>query len=394
MKPQPRRRKQRPHPGWVFPILSLGLLTLPLLARAETVVVLLKNGDRLTGTVMSQDNSHLVLETVLGRLTVPLEQIQSKEVKPSQPPAAAPQAVPQPPSPPKPTAESVVQTLRSLSDQYQAGKITAAEYHQKRAELLETGPATGMAQPQPAAPPPVAEKPAPAPAPAPAPPGGVAKAKIKSQWTGELRIGLDQGWGTKDRQLLTGSAKLTQAWQRFRNIADYRVAYGKTDGDLTANRMDGTLKSDWQIKSRYYLYNLGGAGYDEIRKIDLKYEEGPGAGMELLKLKNLGLSAEVGVNYYVELHDELKTRENFYYRPAETFTWKLTPRLQLDEKFEWFPRFEEPQHYRIRFESNLQYLLGSKLSLVLTVLDQYDTDPAPGVEPNDLQILSSLGVKF
>ena len=50
--------------------------------------------------------------------------------------------------------------------------------------------------------------------------------------------------------------------------------------------------------------------------------------------------------------------------------------------------------YRFRFESNLRYALMNYLFFTLTVLDQYDTEPPAGVGPNDLQVRSTLGVKF
>jgi hypothetical protein len=48
----------------------------------------------------------------------------------------------------------------------------------------------------------------------------------------------------------------------------------------------------------------------------------------------------------------------------------------------------------MRFETTLSYELWKNLSLNWTVLDLYDSEPAAGVERNELQIRSSLGVKF
>jgi uncharacterized protein DUF481 len=55
---------------------------------------------------------------------------------------------------------------------------------------------------------------------------------------------------------------------------------------------------------------------------------------------------------------------------------------------------ENVNQYRARFEINLKYLLLQNLSLNLTVIDQDDSDQAKGVDKNDLQIRSSLGLKF
>ncbi len=84
----------------------------------------------------------------------------------------------------------------------------------------------------------------------------------------------------------------------------------------------------------------------------------------------------------------------FYYRLAEIVNWPFGPKLSMDEKFEFFPRVEDLDQYRFRFETNFRYWLRSNLSLNLTVLDVYDTQPAPNVTRNDLQLRSSVGVKF
>jgi hypothetical protein len=50
--------------------------------------------------------------------------------------------------------------------------------------------------------------------------------------------------------------------------------------------------------------------------------------------------------------------------------------------------------YRFRFECNLRYWLWENLSFNLNILDTYDTQTAKDVGRNDLQIRSSIGVKF
>jgi hypothetical protein len=48
----------------------------------------------------------------------------------------------------------------------------------------------------------------------------------------------------------------------------------------------------------------------------------------------------------------------------------------------------------LRGESTLRYPLLQNLSINLNVIDLYDTAAPPGVEPNDLQVRSALGIKF
>ena len=62
--------------------------------------------------------------------------------------------------------------------------------------------------------------------------------------------------------------------------------------------------------------------------------------------------------------------------------------------FEIYPREIDFSEYRLRFEATLRYLLTTSLNLNFNVIDLYDTQPAAGVTPNDLQIRSTIGIKF
>lgn len=297
--------------------------------RAQTVVLHLRNGDRITGTVVSEDTNQVMLSSALIKeIVVPIAAIERREIIPAETPSAKP-----PPATVKPVT------------------------------------------PQPAASLPVAAKP-------------------PKHWVREAQIGMDAVFGQKDRQLYYGRLKATYVKDRFKNIFDYNVSYGRTDGVLSENRMDGSSKTDFNLGKRVFVYNLGGAGHDEIRKIDLRYEEGPGIGYHLITRSNFVFNVESGANYQAQYFSDRTKNENFYVRLAEDFTWKINNRLTWDEKLEYFPRVENGNQYRARFETNLKYLLLQNLSLNLTVIDQYDSEPANGVDKNDLQVRSSLGLKF
>src|SRR5262249_15283720 len=148
---------------------------------------------------------------------------------------------------------------------------------------------------------------------------------------------------------------------------------------------------------KFYLYNLGGVGYDKIRNIDLHYEIGPGIGYHLLNFTNFVMNTEAGVNYQVQDRfnkvntgtntiTTYTTSEKFFFRLAEDVTWKINKTLTATEKFEFFPQVADFTEYRMRFESTLSYGFWQNLSLNLSVLNLYDTQPAVGVPNNDLQI--------
>lgn len=321
--------------SWLWLLAGAWLLSLPV--HAETNVVLhLKSGDRIAGTIVSEDTNRVVIATSwIKELPVPLSAIEWREAGPPSPAAVALQA-----------AKSNV------------------------VAVLTTAPPT-------------------------------TKPPEPKRWKVDVTMGTDLLFGAVDRQLYYSRLKLTyeQPYKSnpkkfFRSLVDYTVDYGRTEGVESANRMGGSIKTDFDVGRRVYLYNLAGAGYDEIRQIDLYYEIGPGVGYHLFTLPKFVMNVESGVNYQAQQRHDSRDVESFYLRLAEDVTWKITPRVTLTEKFEFYPNIENTDQFRARFDATLSFGLWRNLTLKLTVLDLYDTNPARNADNNELQIRSALGITF
>jgi hypothetical protein len=235
-------------------------------------------------------------------------------------------------------------------------------------------------------PPPVAKKAEAAPT--------AATPKGPKLWNSELQIGLNLRYNNSESQEYLLVAKTTYAKTPFRHIFDYNFTYGRTEGIVSANRMAGTEKTEFDLNPRWYLFNQAGAGYDEIRKINLQYEESPGIGYVLLTNANLILKSEVGFTFQQQFQKEQETQTTYSARFGELFTWRIWDKLLAEGRFEFFPNLADFGQYRIRFESTVKYPLTKSLSLNLIFIDLYDTLSARDVSNNDVQIRSSLGVKF
>jgi hypothetical protein len=330
--------------------------------RADTIILHLKNGDRLAGTIVSEDTNRVVLTTRwIKEVAVPVSEIERREK----------------------SAES------ALAGSGAAGEATTAAG--KSAGTVPAGATNAVS------------------------PGTAARAGTvvgvtsvpstqphsAKHWKGEARVGADYLSGAKAQEIYYGRLKISyerpyvsNPKQYFRNILDYSVDYGQTEGVKSANRMEGSDKTDFDVgKRKFFVYNLATIGYDEVRRIDLHYEIGPGAGYHLLTQSDFVMNVEAGADYQAQDRADQTRKSDFFYRLAEDITWKLQKRLTFTEKFELFPVFDFSS-YRARFEATMSYGIWQNLSLNFTVLDLYDTQPAQNVPKNDLQVRSSLGVTF
>lgn len=361
-------RKNSPPAAHLRPLALWACLFVTTLAEAQPVILHLRNGDRVSGDLVAEDPSRITLtNAILGRLSIPLTAVARREGVTNAAIAASPATI-STNTPPPPAVPPVLQgKLNDLQTVYATGNISAEEYHRQRSKVLSP----------------------------PKPPG-------PKYWSAELFAGMDLLYSEKDHQLYTGRIKLNYARAPIRNNIDYLFSYGWTDGELSANRMDGWMKTDLDLTPKIYLYSLGGAGYDEIRRVNWRYEIGPGLGYHLIKRTNLVVRVEGGFNYQVQNIEEVtatgpsfdREQKNYFQRLAQDIRWNIGGQFTFDEKVEYFPELTDLHVYRLRAEANLRYWLKSNLSLNFTVINTYDAKTATGVGQNDLQVRSSIGVKF
>ena len=318
--------------------LVTGLITT---ATATPVVVHLRNGDQITGDLLAQETNHIVIQTGwAGVLSLPVGIVGGLRTTGGENLLPAPKATTRPPE--NAPAKSKAATAR--------------------------------------------------------PPQSPAAPKL---WKHNLQFGSNLNAGARDQQLFYTRIKSTyqKPYEQnpkkfFRSTAEYSADYGETERVRSANRMSGSLKTDFDGGENSYFYNEGRAGYDEIRKIDLQYEVGPGLGYHLVRKPTFELDVESGLNYQSQKRSAGGDLKDVFFRAAEDSTWKLTSKLSFTKKFEFLVNAEDAEQFRLRLEANTNYKLFANMSLNLTLLEQYDTDPAPKVDQNELQIRSSIGLTF
>lgn len=333
-------------------VLALGCLFALATSAQTNVILLLKNGDRLAGTVLSEDTNHIIFATSWAKeLTVPLSAIEKRE------------------------ASTNVVIVATPSMTTNAPALTAKP---------ASAPATTLAVVKVATPP--------APPPAPSAP---------KKWKASVQVGTDLLFGAVDRQLYNGVLNFTYAEpyksdpkKFFRAIFDYRVDYGKTEGVKSTDRMNSSIKVDFDVGKRLYLYTLATVGYDDIRLIDWEYQAGPGVGYHLFAEPKFVMNTEVGLNYQEQDRAQGDDVKNAYGRLAEDVTWKISDRVTFSHKFEIFPNLQDTGEFRSRMEATVSFKLMQNLSLNITAIDLYDTSPALSVNNNELQIRSTVGVNF
>jgi hypothetical protein len=211
--------KKRLSDAWS--LLATVSLTLLLNATAfgQGVVIHLKNGDRISGTILSETPSAVRLtNSFLGAFEVPVAEIAKREAQPA--PVAA--------------------------------VITNAPVVAVSTNLVPAKTNVVVAAPPKEPKPPLS----------PANPEATPIASTPSHWKHDLRFGVNLRYATKDSHEFLSLLKSTYGKQPFRHIFDVNFKYGRVEGALSANSLAASEKTEYQLSPKSYVFGLIGGGYD------------------------------------------------------------------------------------------------------------------------------------
>lgn len=312
---------------------------------ADRVILTLKNGDRVSGNLISETGDRIVVKSpVLGQLSVLKAELGRRE-------DVAPAPVAPAAAPPRVAAST---------------PVPAAAASTNFPGLGPTGWTPAWVRP------------------------------FLTNWHGNVQLGMDLGFGTSDRQTFYLNAGATHTWNRLRNLADFHSVYGVVKQLSSANRLDGSLKTetDLDARRRFYAYNQGGAGFDAVRQLNREFHEGMGMGYKILQRPRFTLNSEGGFQYQSFDYLAAPDRSFVSLRLGENLSWKPMEKLSLNQRLTFTPNVENLNEYHVRFELGMSYPLFRRITLNVNLIDEFESQPPARVDRNDLQVQSTLGLNF
>lgn len=355
--PRQKLRKTSTDLARIALAIGLTLLAFQTGIAGEKVALTLKNGDRLSGELTSENDTKVVLKTpLLGTLRIPKSDITKREtILPPAPTAGLEKQASKPPSP-APISPAPVPTPA----------VTVGKPVLTNSTPILTSWVPAWGQP------------------------------FLTNWHGNIQLGLDLGFGTSDRQTFYFNGSASHSWNRLRNFADIHSAYGFVNQVQSANRVDGSLKTETDLGQgrRIYAYNQGGASADVIRQLNMEFHEGIGMGYKVLQRPKMTVNTEAGLQYQSFDYRLAPDRSFVSLRLGENLSWNLLDKLTLNQRLAVTPNVADFSEYHVRFDIGLSYPLFKRVTLNVNFIEEYESKPPRGVDHNDLQVQSTLGVSF
>ena len=335
------------------------LVAILLLSYAHADEVIMKNGDRLQGKIVSMDSGELVLETTYaGKVTIAWDQVARL------------------------TSEDILEI--SLPDEKAfKGKAIAAE-DGTLVLMPETGPATepiAMSQVQTLDPP---------------------KPPEKWKFTARVTAGLDIEKGNTDKDNYNGDYRFGLSKRHHRITLYGEHTLENTRGERSSENSLLNLDYNRFMSEKWYLFGNGQTQRDKFQDLELLWSLAGGAGYQVWESKKKNLSLQIGPSYVNELYTkpmvEFDNKDHRDYAAGfwaiDFDMWFFKRVLQIFHHDDGFVSFEDSDVWRLRTRTGIRIPIVRKLFTSLQYNYDWVNSPADGRLNYDSRVLFKLGWEY
>jgi len=365
------------------PFIAGLILFLALAIPALTDQLILKNGDRLTGSIAKSDGKTLVIKTdYAGDVTVKLDAIQSLTSTGDLHVTAGGKS-------------AVGPVTTSGTDVVVAAKTGGPVQSPIASVTLMRSPAEQAAY----------EK--------------TLHPGLLEGWTGGLNLGFALTAGNSETKNLNIAFNGVRKGFRDKLVLYENSVYAVSDklnrvpispSQTTANSNGGGIRYDRDFAPRIFGFGSGDFFGNSLQDLNLRSILGGGLGLHAIKSPATTLDLLLGANYTHESYsvpinppDPAQSQNLAALTIGDTFTHKLGKSTNVTQSFQFYPDLSNTSQYRFTFNFGTVTKLSKWLGWQNAIADVYVSNPpgvpvtvppTPRIERNDLQISTGLNISF
>jgi len=171
--------------------------------------------------------------------------------------------------------------------------------------------------------------------------------------------------------------------------------------NTTASAIRGGARVDVNLRGRLFAFGLADFEHDRFQDLDLRSVLGGGLGYHLIKEKDRTFDLFGGLTYNQEYYSQpfsppnpSTTRKTAEFVLGETLATKLGSRTTLAEVFNFFPNLSDTGDYRLQLDATAATKIKNWLSWQVTLSDRYVSRPLLGLKDNDVLFTTGLRLTY
>jgi hypothetical protein len=327
----------------LFRLFYVVLCLVPVLAWADEVVT--RNGDRLTGEILTMEDNVLSLHTEYGEMKVDWEKVVHVTSD-------------------KPMKVRVLGEKKGwLSDFFLGG-------HEFRhvMELRQDGliPLSDVK--------------------------GINVEHIRHD--GTITLGGNHTTGNTNTKAVNAISRATIQAHRQRLDLEGKYNYGEANGAVTARNWLLQLKYDYFLTEKFFINTSNMLEHDRFQNLQLRTTLGGGVGYQFLNTGDISLSSTIGLAYVDEDYTTVPRTETPSSHWGYRFEATLWSRCKLFQRFDGYYDLRYGNGLRIIMDQGLRIPVFKTLYVSLEYDYRLNTQPAPGRTEVDDAYIFGVGFEF
>ena len=229
--------------------------------------------------------------------------------------------------------------------------------------------------------------------------------RIIDLWAALLDTGLSLTRGNSESTSFALTGKAARTAKRTKISLYSTEIYSRSTlagvSNTTANAIRGGARVDVNLRGRSFAFGLADFEHDRFQDLDLRSVQGGGLGYHLIKEKDRTFDVFGGLTYNQEYYSKpfrppnpSTTRKTAEFVVGETLATKVGSRTTLSEQFNFFPNLSDTGDYRLQLDATAATKLKNWLSWQVTFSDRYVSGPLLGLKNNDVLFTTGLRLTY
>ena len=219
------------------------------------------------------------------------------------------------------------------------------------------------------------------------------------QWTGGADLGVALTKGNSDTTNIALGLAISRETLRDKTSLYAASIYNRDNTGGESRTIANTIRFggryDRDFAEKWFGYVFSDLERNGLQQLNLRWVIGGGAGYHAIRNErtNLDLLGGMAMNreYFEGLDNDRTSAEA---QVGQTLSHQINSRLSLKEQLFFFPNLSRGGEYRINFDTSLVTDITRRIGWQLTLSDRYLSDPPPGFKQNDLILTTGLRVKL
>jgi putative salt-induced outer membrane protein len=226
------------------------------------------------------------------------------------------------------------------------------------------------------------------------PDAGAAKPAAKSQpWDIKAGLGVAYTDGNSNTLTVAFTLDAKKEWGPWKSTSAVRITYAESENVETASEWIFIERFERMLSEIASVYVDLWLEHDEFESLSYRIQPTVGYKRRLVKKENFELWGNAGGGF---VHNEYRVNPDTegIGQLGVNWTWQITKQLTYEQIIELYPSLSNGGEGRLVFQAKFTTPLSDRIDANLVITDQYNSQPVPGNEYNDVTVILSLSIKF